>query len=85
MKEIKGPKVQLYVNRSRYTQYLTSLDKGTASKVGLSCYVVKVSALCAAKLHATLGKKKEKKAKCMLNGKQMEFSLDIAFNDLLEK
>lgn len=84
MKEIKGPKVQLYVNRSRYTQYLTSLDKGTASGVGLSCYVVKVSALCAAKLHATLGEKGEKKkAKCMLNGKQMEFSLDITFNDLL--
>jgi len=60
MKEIKGPKVQLYVNRSRYTQYLASLDKGTPSRIGLSCYVVRVSVLCAAELHATLGEKKKK-------------------------
>lgn len=60
MKEIKGRKVQLHVNRSRYTQYLTSLDKGSSLRAGLSCYVVQVSALCAAKLHATLGIKKNK-------------------------
>lgn len=67
--------------RSRYTQYVTSLAKGTASRVGLSCWVVKVAALCAAKFHATLGEKK--KAKHVLYGKQMEFPLDVTFNDVL--